>query len=232
MGHGDESLGKMTKKLITLLAGISIFVGIPVVAWGLGGAAAFFQNPARSAYAVITVVAQILIVILVPNSGASQKEGRTVVARQRIAVFLLQIMTVGIVAVAPYSDGRRWSVIQSESARWIGIAGYVLGLILMNWAVVALGRHFSIQVTLQKNHELVTGGPYRLLRHPRYAGILLCFSGIALVFVSVAALAVAGLLLVTILWRIADEESFMAKSFPADWPVYAQATARLIPWVY
>ena len=224
--------GKMRKKLIALLAGTSIFVGIPLVAWGLGGSAEFFQNPARLTYVLLTLVAQILGVLLVPNSGVSNAEGATVVARQRVAVFLLQVLTVAIVAIGPWSDRWQWGAIHGEGIRYVGIAFYALGLFLMNWAVISLGRHFSIQVTIQKDHQLVTDGPYRLVRHPRYAGILICFFGIALVFASAVALVVAGLLLGTILWRIADEEALMARSFPADWPVYAQSTARLIPGIY
>jgi len=222
----------MKRKLVALWAGILIFVGIPVVAWGLGNVADFFQNPARSAYVLLTLVAQILSVFLVPNSGVSNAEGTTVVVRQRVAVFLLQVLTMAVIAIGPWSDRRQWGGIHGEAARYVGVVFYALGLFLMNWAVIFLGRHFSIQVTLQKDHQLIVDGPYRYVRHPRYAGILICFSGVALVFASAAALVVVGLLLGTILWRIADEEALMAKSFPVDWPIYVRSTARLIPWVY
>jgi protein-S-isoprenylcysteine O-methyltransferase len=112
------------------------------------------------------------------------------------------------------------------------LAGTLIFVGLMNWAITFLGRHFSVQVTIQKDHELVTNGPYRWVRHPRYLGIVVCFVGISLGFASVGALTVAGLLLLTILWRIADEEALMAGSFPAEWRAYVRTSWRLIPWVY
>lgn len=222
----------MTRKLIALLAGLIIFIGIPLLTWGPGHTGAFFQHPARLAYVVITLIAQVLAVMFVPDAGISQSEGKNTVARQRIAVLLLQLLSVGIIAVAPYADGHGWLVFSGEIARYVGLVCYALGIVLMNLAVVWLGRHFSIQVTIQNDHELVTTGPYRLVRHPRYTGILLGFGGIALIFTSVAALIMLGLLFLTMLWRVADEEVLMAQAFPNAWPAYARTTKRLIPWIY
>ena len=45
------------------------------------------------------------------------------------------------------------------------------------WAIVVLGRFFTVDVTIEKDHELVEAGPYRLVRHPSYTGVLLAFVG-------------------------------------------------------
>jgi len=222
----------MTKKLIAAVVGTLAFILVPLFVWGIGDVRGFIQHPARLAYLAVTVLSQIGILLYVPDAGLSRKEGATVVARQRFAVALLQLLTVAIVIIAPYTDARGWASIDFPVIRYAGVLLYAAGLSLMNWAIVHLGRHFSVQVTLQKDHELVTQGPYRFVRHPRYAGILLCFAGVALIFASAGALVLVAALLATLAWRVHDEEAMMADAFPAEWPRYAQRTARLIPYVY
>src|ERR1700681_3385191 len=67
--------------------------------------------------------------------------------------------------------------------RAVAVAGVVLfaaGLILRWWAIVTLGRFFTVDVTIEKDHELVERGPFRFVRHPSYTGVLLAFVGVAL----------------------------------------------------
>lgn len=103
---------------------------------------------------------------------------------------------------------------------------------MMNWSEASLGKQFSIQVTVQENHQLVTDGPYRFLRHPRYLGIIMFNLGIALVYRSWMAMILVAALTLVLLWRIHDEESLMHQEFGADWDVYARKSWHLIPFVY
>ncbi|MCL4876976.1 MAG: hypothetical protein KJ064_09970 [Anaerolineae bacterium] len=79
---------------------------------------------------------------------------------------------------------------------------------------------------------LVTDGPYRFLRHPRYLGIIMFNLGIALVYRSWMAMILVAALTLVLLWRIHDEESLMHQEFGADWDVYARKSWHLIPFVY
>lgn len=63
---------------------------------------------------------------------------------------------------------------------WIGVVLTVVGLGFSMWARVHLGRNWSGVVTLKQDHELVCSGPYGLVRHPIYTGMLLGFIGTAL----------------------------------------------------
>ena len=58
------------------------------------------------------------------------------------------------------------------------------------WAIITLGRFFTVDVTIEKNHELVERGPFHLVRHPSYTGVLLAFVGLALSLRNWAALLV------------------------------------------
>jgi protein-S-isoprenylcysteine O-methyltransferase Ste14 len=222
----------MNKKYVAALAGALIFVGVPIVAWGISDTRGFLASPARAAYVIMTLLSHILICCFVPNAGLSVGDGQKVVARQRVALVFLQLLPLGVMVVAPLSDRcGRW-VLSGEWVRYAGLVVYLSGTCLMSWAVVSLGRFFSVQVTLQAGHRLITNGPYRLIRHPRYFGIFLCFTGISLVFASGAALLVVVALLVVLGWRIRDEEALLATEFGEEWQAYAQKTSRLIPFVF
>ena len=75
-----------------------------------------------------------------------------------------------------------------------GVVLFVAGLILRWWAIITLGRFFTVDVTIEKDHELVERGPFRIVRHPSYTGVLLAFVGLALSLgKSVALLILSGL---------------------------------------
>ena len=62
----------------------------------------------------------------------------------------------------------------------VGLLIFLPGLVLRWWAIIRLGRFFTVDVTIAKDHALVESGPYRLVRHPSYTGVLLAFIGFAL----------------------------------------------------
>src|SRR3546814_1001771 len=63
---------------------------------------------------------------------------------------------------------------------WLGIALMLSGMGLRWWSIRVLARHFTVDVAIRPDHELVRRGPYRLLRHPSYTGLLMTFLGFAL----------------------------------------------------
>src|SRR5207237_10178009 len=77
-----------------------------------------------------------------------------------------------------------------RSFAFAGVVLFVAGLLLRWWAIITLGRFFTVDVTIEKDHELVERGPYRMVRHPSYTGVLLSFVGLALTLGNWAALLV------------------------------------------
>jgi protein-S-isoprenylcysteine O-methyltransferase Ste14 len=63
---------------------------------------------------------------------------------------------------------------------WMGAAITVSGLLFAVWAREHLGRNWSSQVSIKQDHELITTGPYAVVRHPIYTGILAGFLGVAI----------------------------------------------------
>ena len=84
---------------------------------------------------------------------------------------------------------------------------------------------------MKEKHELIVRGPYRIVRHPIYTGLLAML--IATVIVSGRVAALIGLVLALIsLWiKLSDEEAVMLQQFPGDYAAYRRRTKRLIPFV-
>lgn len=226
-------MSKVALSFIAVLIGVAIFVGLPLIGWGVADLQGFIGHPARSGYVILVILLQVFVVIKFPGAGSQCGEGTQTVRRQRWTVFLMQILSLAIAITAGYSDRHAVMVMDtSELVRYLGLGLFAGGFVMMNWAAASLGRQFSVQVTLQADHQLVTGGPYRHLRHPRYLGIIVFNAGLALIFHSWLALILTGALTVVLLWRIHDEEAFMQQAFGARWETYASQSWRLVPFVY
>ncbi len=115
----------------------------------------------------------------------------------------------------------------------LGIAIVLVGAAFRDWSIVSLGRWFRREVTIEPGQRLVRRGPYRVLRHPSYAGLILIFAGFGLAIGSwVGAAAALVLMLAGMLPRIRVEESALATAFGAEYTEYASSRARLVPHVW
>jgi len=107
----------------------------------------------------------------------------------------------------------------------------VCGLAFCLWARATLGRNWSGTVTLKEGHELIVRGPYRLVRHPIYTGLLAMI--VATVIQQGHIAGIIGLLLVFVsLWiKLNEEEQVMLKQFPGEYAAYQQRVRRIIPFI-
>jgi protein-S-isoprenylcysteine O-methyltransferase len=113
------------------------------------------------------------------------------------------------------------------------VAIFVVGLVLRWWAIITLGRFFTLDVTIQKDHELVERGPFRLVRHPSYTGVLLAFVGFALSLGNWAALVVILVpIFVAFVRRMNVEEAALSQALGSRYAEYMTRTKRLMPGVY
>ncbi len=112
----------------------------------------------------------------------------------------------------------------------IGAVVFASGLGLAIWARVHLGRNWGMPMSQKAEPELVTHGPYRLVRHPIYSGLLLALLGTALVNNLI------GLIIVPILgayfyYSASVEERNLTAAFPTAYPAYRARTKLLIPFL-
>jgi protein-S-isoprenylcysteine O-methyltransferase Ste14 len=105
------------------------------------------------------------------------------------------------------------------------------GLALAIWARRAIGRNWSGLVTLKRGHELVTGGPYRYVRHPIYSAILAMFLATALAIGQLGGFLGFVLCLASFWIKLKQEEALMLRQFPDDYATYRARVKALIPFV-
>jgi protein-S-isoprenylcysteine O-methyltransferase len=116
---------------------------------------------------------------------------------------------------------------------WIGVAVMVCGLTLRLWSQAVLGRYYTTTLRHGEDQPILASGPYRLLRHPGYAGLLLAWLGAGLATANwVVASAIALLMVVAYSYRIAAEEAMLVSAFGGRYKEYSARTWRLIPYVY
>jgi protein-S-isoprenylcysteine O-methyltransferase Ste14 len=114
---------------------------------------------------------------------------------------------------------------------WIGMALLAGGLAFAVWARVHLGRNWSGSVTVKQSHELIRTGPYGLVRHPIYTGVLAAVIGTVLI--SGTPRALIGLLIITVslVRKVRIEEGFMRETFPAEYERYREEVPALVPFI-
>jgi protein-S-isoprenylcysteine O-methyltransferase Ste14 len=139
-----------------------------------------------------------------------------------VAGFLIAFRAIGLAMPGP---GRVYIVI-GVALMWIGVG-------LRQWSVHTLGRFFTFQLTVRTGQRVVDAGPYRVVRHPSYSGLLLTSlgTGIALGnWLTLAMLTVPYALAMA--RRIGIEEEMLRDGLGEDYERYAGGRKRLIPGVW
>lgn len=117
---------------------------------------------------------------------------------------------------------------------------FPLGLILMSigilvrlWAVLSLGKFFTMKVTIFSNHQIIEEGPYRLVRHPSYLGAFITAVGFGLASgYLIVLVSFISILILALGYRIFVEEKALKEKFGDDWIRYSAQTYRIIPWIF
>jgi protein-S-isoprenylcysteine O-methyltransferase Ste14 len=113
----------------------------------------------------------------------------------------------------------------------IGFGVQAAFILLAVWARRHLGRNWSAEVRVAEGHELVTTGPYRLVRHPIYTAMLGMFIGTAIVSGRLHALVGVALLVIAYMRKIRLEEERMSEEFGAAYGEYKRESWAVVPWV-
>jgi protein-S-isoprenylcysteine O-methyltransferase len=115
----------------------------------------------------------------------------------------------------------------------VGITLMVAGMAFRLWSVRTLGRFFTVTVDVADGQRVVDSGPYAVLRHPSYTGMLIVYLGIGAALDSWISLVLAPIpLLLTILERIRHEERTLHEGLGSAYGAYARRTKRLVPGIW
>jgi len=164
---------------------------------------------------------------IMPDRKAIEREGHGMFAIRFFLVFILLGWLV-LYALNPI-----WIIVLSVSfpnwLRWIGFALGLASLVFWLWTQIALGKEWSPQLQLRKEHRLVTTGPYTRIRHPLYLAMFGYGISLALVtanwfFIIFAIGAIVGVCV-----RVPKEEEMMINEFGEEYKAYMQRTGMFFP---
>jgi len=115
----------------------------------------------------------------------------------------------------------------------VGVALFFSGLSLRWFSIIYLGRFFTVNVAIARDHRVIDTGPYRLIRHPSYTGALMAFLGFGLCLSNLASvLLILMPVTVAFLNRIRIEEAALTEALGEAYRNYCQRSKRLIPFIY
>ncbi len=194
---------------------------MPVFASGLG--LVLFDT----AY-FVWIASELFGAVLVPRL---RRRGATRVSRDRGSGPLI-IFTVFVSIILAFSFGYSGIGVLPDWAFYLGIFLMFLGVLVRQWAIAVLGRFFSLTVRVAEDHRVVVKGPYRLVRHPSYTGVLITFIGLALAVQSWGALLVLlGVFSLSFGYRMRVEEKTLLSELGEDYANYMKRTKRIIPYL-
>jgi protein-S-isoprenylcysteine O-methyltransferase Ste14 len=228
---------RLVRGIGSFLYTLAIYVGLPLLGWGLDNLSGFIGVPQLTAYSISIAVFGLVYGYQMIKHPEGLRGGRgqqtKFIPRQRLVRILVSGMLLIALIFIPFTDRRGIGTMEnSDGMRWLGFVLATFGMGLIFWSGLTLGRLYSPEVTIQKNHRLITNGPYRFIRHPRYLGGMIQGIGLSLLFRSWIGMVLTFLFFVIILFRIQDEEVLMSKEFDEEWESYCNKSWRLIPGIF
>lgn len=186
---------------------------------------------------ILKCIGFLWIVFLVVWGIAALSQKRTV-RRDSAGSRMIQVLLGGLAVVLLWGNGldfgslARPFVPLSLIFSLLGLTLTVAGLAFAISARVYIGGNWSGAVTVKKDHTLIRKGPYALVRHPIYTGVLLAMLGTAVAFGEVRGLLAVGVATLALWIKLRREELFMSEEFGAEYAQYKQKVKALIPFVW
>lgn len=157
----------------------------------------------------------------------AEREGRWSAPFRALMFASLMLVIAGMIFDPPWLS---WMYVKlPDWLRWIGAVTAALFLALLVWVHHFLGREWSTDVTVLREHKLVTNGPYRWVRHPMYTALNGLFIGLVLLSANWVLGLHTLLTLVFMLRRIPLEEGMLVEQFGDVYRNYMQRTGRWLP---
>jgi protein-S-isoprenylcysteine O-methyltransferase Ste14 len=140
------------------------------------------------------------------------------------------VIVVIVIVLIRFGVFRRHDLNTDPWRAGLGLVLFALGLGFAIWARAHIGRNWGAPMTQKDEPELVTSGPYHLVRHPIYAGIVVGGVGtaVALSWIWLIAALLAGAYFV---YSATVEERYLTEQFPDTYPVYKRSTKMLLPFI-
>lgn len=143
------------------------------------------------------------------------------------------VISVAITASILIATNIDFQILDSALLKYAGGILIITGVILRFSAIRTMGKLFTVNLTINKNHRLIDNGLYKFIRHPAYSGTILSFIGLALSSNNWVCLPVILLpIIVVFLYRIHIEEKLLLQQSGLSYAMYMKTTKRLIPFIF
>jgi protein-S-isoprenylcysteine O-methyltransferase Ste14 len=161
-------------------------------------------------------------------------KGKTTVdGKTRNYNFLAITLSPAVAAVVTAVPGVSDLGVRSLPVLLIGICVMAFGLGLRIWSVATLGKYFRTTIELEDNQKVIQSGPYRVIRHPSYTGMLLTCLGYGIALQNMVSLVVvAAFPTMALLHRIGVEEVALAAGLGPAYVSYQKKSKKLIPGIW
>jgi protein-S-isoprenylcysteine O-methyltransferase Ste14 len=223
----------MTRTALTqLLGGLLITAIIGAILFAAAGRA---DLPFVWAWLILMAIVVAVSTIILPPDLLRERQhpGREGRVHDRHRLLVVPVMVVSWV-LAGLDIGRfHWSDTIPTWLRLAGLVGYAAAMILDLWAM-RTNRFFSSVVRLQhdRDHETITGGPYRFVRHPGYAGMIAALVCEGFALGSWIALAPVVVVVLLFLRRTINEDNMLRRDLAGYADYAARVRCRLVPGVW
>lgn len=170
-----------------------------------------------------------IFLLLKMRSGKSDVKGKD----KKSLSYLWLVIGFSIFFGVFISRATQFPFYNNQKIQIIGLLILLLSVIFRLIVVYNLGKYFTVDVTIVKDHQLITDGFYKYVRHPSYAFSLLTFVGLAIVlnnYISVIILIIPVFLM--FFYRMNIEEKVLIEQFGKEYEEYMKHTKRLIPFIY
>jgi len=182
----------------------------------------------RAAVAVIISLGWLAFWLGWLAAAMQAKPGRTFWGRFMWVRLVVIALVLVLIRVRPFHSG---GVAGSPWLLGIGLVLFVAGLALAVWARVHIAENWGMPMSQKADPELVTTGPYGLIRHPIYTGMILAMIGTAIAL-SPYWLAPVVVLGGYFVYSATREERYLVERFPDTYPSYQRSTKMLIPFIF
>jgi protein-S-isoprenylcysteine O-methyltransferase Ste14 len=154
--------------------------------------------------------------------------------RGGLAVVSLTAAAGFIAAVCVARAAPAAAIAPADVTAWAGLAVLWSGIALRVWCFRTLGRYFTFTVQTSTDQPIITTGPYRVLRHPAYAGLLLALIGVGTLTTRnwLSLLVLLSVVVVGLIHRIQVEERALLQDLGDTYRSYAATRKRLIPFIW
>ena len=203
-------------------------------AFNLEQPSAFFNNDARTVYFAATMFMVFGALTLKNVLGYQTKTKINYTPKHNeLKSSGLGLTVVLLFAIAPMFDQTiKFGICDCQWIRWVGCLFMIDAITFFSWSSWILGKKYYRNDGNPSDLAIIDAGPYAIIRHPRYLGLMTWGIATALVFNNVIALVFAVLLIWIARLKAHDEEVMRELEFGEKWLEYNKRTYRFLPMIY